>query len=122
MNNNLFQKIKSEYKNHKIIIGQNKKCLIKDFLYEGISIEFMPNNHNAFVIRFREFNFFDKGSLRTYFEKKLEYKDVKFEVNSMSIYVYLSSKKSDSFHYEVFKYVSTEINYIISSILNLLNK
>ncbi len=122
MNNNLFQKIKSEYKNHKIIIGQNEKCLIKDILYEGISIEFMPNNFNAFTIRYREFNFFDKASLQNYFNKKLQYKDVKFEVNSQSIYVYISSKQSDSFHFEVFKYVSTEINYIISTILKLLNK
>jgi hypothetical protein len=80
----------------------------------------MPNNSNEFVIRFRDFEFFDKNALEIYFRKNLIHIDAEFKVNSLSIYVYLNHKRDDNFSYKVFEYVKSEIDKIINNIISLL--
>jgi hypothetical protein len=122
MSNNLSSKILSSFNNSKIEQGQGEKFFITGVLFNGFKIEIMPNNSNEFVIRYRDFEFFDKNAIEKYFQETLSHIDVKFEINSLSIYVYVNQKRDDDFRYKVFEYVKSEIDKIINDILSILGK
>lgn len=124
MNEYLFQKIKKDFPDSEIIIAKDGKYLFKDCLFEGISLEMMPNNHTDFTVRFKKLKFFDLKLLQNYFSENgkgaLKYKNTRFIITDFSIYVYINYKQNEYYGYEVFKYTEREINKIISEILNLL--
>jgi hypothetical protein len=120
MSNTLSHKILSAFSDAKIEQGLGEKFFITGVLFNGFKIEIMSNNANEFVIRYKDFDFFDKDALGKYFRKKLSQIDVKFEVNSLSIYVYIDNKRDDDFRFKIFEYVKLEIEKIINDILDLL--